>query len=279
METEIFKEEAYELLDEMEQVLLDLRDSPDSQELINRLFRAMHTIKGSGAMYGFDRVASFAHGVETVLDAVRNGQIPVSTNLLEAILVARDHLLQMIGGVDPESATLQAESEKLVVLLKSFLTPSAPPQRVAPIEVKLSPPPERLPSPPPGHPRILVVEDEFISRCLLQEFLSSRGTVHVAVDGFEAVMAFKMALAEKRPYDLVCLDIFMPGMDGRAVAKELRRLEEVHAGQRSRIIMTTALSDGEVVTELFQTGMCDAYLVKPLRLEKLTELITQYFAA
>ena len=73
-----YREEAGELLAELETSLLDLEEVPDDEELINRVFRAMHTIKGSGAMFGFDEIASFTHEVETVFDMVRNGKMTVT---------------------------------------------------------------------------------------------------------------------------------------------------------------------------------------------------------
>ena len=70
---EVFKEEAHELLTELETVLLELETTPDDEDLLGRAFRAMHTIKGSGAMFGFDDVAEFTHEIETVFDKVRDG--------------------------------------------------------------------------------------------------------------------------------------------------------------------------------------------------------------
>ena len=75
---ETFKEEAHELLGELETSLLELEESPDNTELVGRVFRAMHTIKGSGSMFGFDDIAKFTHEIETVFDLVRNGKIPVT---------------------------------------------------------------------------------------------------------------------------------------------------------------------------------------------------------
>jgi two-component system chemotaxis sensor kinase CheA len=68
---EAYKEEAHELLGELEAVLLQLEQAPGDGELIGRVFRALHTIKGSGAMFGFEKIASFTHEVETVFDLVR----------------------------------------------------------------------------------------------------------------------------------------------------------------------------------------------------------------
>lgn len=105
---EAFREEAAELLAELETSLLELEESPDDKKLVGRVFRNMHTLKGSGSMFGFDDVATFAHQVETVLDKVRNGDIPVSKTLIDLTLEARDHikkLLESLGGgeIDAES--------------------------------------------------------------------------------------------------------------------------------------------------------------------------------
>jgi len=95
--------EAEDLLEQIEQIALSLDENPGDGEAVNQLFRAFHTIKGSGAMFGFDEVAAFTHHVETVLDCVRDGRVPLSRELTELILAARDHikaLLDAPGGPD-----------------------------------------------------------------------------------------------------------------------------------------------------------------------------------
>ena len=69
--TETFRQEAAELLDSLETVLLDLGQTPQDRDLIDAAFRALHTIKGSGAMFGFDKVAAFTHDFETAFDLIR----------------------------------------------------------------------------------------------------------------------------------------------------------------------------------------------------------------
>ena len=96
MTTQVFKEEAYELLGELETSLLELEDVPDDMDIINRVFRALHTIKGSGSMFGFEAIAEFTHEVETVFDSVRNGELPISKPLLTLALSARDHIYSML---------------------------------------------------------------------------------------------------------------------------------------------------------------------------------------
>ncbi|MBM9614927.1 response regulator [Desulfobulbus rhabdoformis] len=130
--------------------------------------------------------------------------------------------------------------------------------------------------------KTLIVEDDFTSRLLLQELLKGFGPTHVAANGLEAVKAFQMALADKAPYDLVCLDIMMPEMNGQEALKKIRALEEeqnIFSSQGTKIIMTTSLNDPQNVIEAF-SGLCDAYLVKPVDkaklLERLDDLGMQY---
>lgn len=107
-----FKDEAYEHLTELESSLLELEDAPDDMELVDRVFRSMHTIKGSGAMFGFDDIARFTHEVETVFDLVRNGLLPVTGELVNLSLKARDRIRAMLDadGLDLDNIT----SEELI---------------------------------------------------------------------------------------------------------------------------------------------------------------------
>lgn len=112
-----FKEEAYELLSELESSLLELEERPGDQDLIGRVFRAMHTIKGSGSMFGFDDIASFTHEVETIFDMVRNGKLQVTGRLVNLTLAARDQIRAMLDAADSGEATdLQASAEIIVGL-------------------------------------------------------------------------------------------------------------------------------------------------------------------
>ena len=109
---QIFIEEARdELLPELENALLELGANPDDQGVINRAFRALHTLKGSGAMFGFDRLAELAHEVETVFDNVRDGNYRVDHALVELTLTAKDQFQLLID--DPESVT-EATIDELV---------------------------------------------------------------------------------------------------------------------------------------------------------------------
>jgi two-component system chemotaxis response regulator CheY len=114
--------------------------------------------------------------------------------------------------------------------------------------------------------KTLVVEDDFTSRILLNEILQQYGPVHVAVNGKEAVAAVQIALKAKERYDLICLDIMMPEMDGQTALSAIRAAEEavgLTSTYGSKIVMTTALGDVGNVSKSFYR-LCDAYLVKPI---------------
>ncbi len=112
--TETFLQEAQELLEVLEQALLDLEHTPGDIDLVDTAFRALHTIKGSGAMFGFDAVAGFTHHVETAFDLVRKGKVKASRELIAVTLAAKDRMRLLIE--QPEAADPVAEGEILRAL-------------------------------------------------------------------------------------------------------------------------------------------------------------------
>jgi two-component system chemotaxis sensor kinase CheA len=93
---ESFREEAREILVDLETALLELNENRTDQELVGRIFRGLHTVKGSGAMFGFDRMAEFTHDLETAFDEVRNGRLAVSSELIDLTLSAVDQIRAML---------------------------------------------------------------------------------------------------------------------------------------------------------------------------------------
>jgi two-component system, chemotaxis family, chemotaxis protein CheY len=124
--------------------------------------------------------------------------------------------------------------------------------------------------------KILIVEDDFASRLLIQDLLRGFGEIHTVVNGNEAVEAVRHAIEGAEPYDLICLDIMMPGKDGQQALREIRALEaeKGFVNDGSKIIMMTALSDLKSVSTAY-SGLCDAYLTKPLAREKLMETLNR----
>jgi len=95
---ETFRQEAQELLEQVEQGLLDLAHRPGDRDLIDAVFRGLHTLKGSGAMFGFDALAAFTHHCETAFDRVRKGEVPASPRLVTCVLAAQDHMRALAEG-------------------------------------------------------------------------------------------------------------------------------------------------------------------------------------
>jgi len=92
----IFSQEAEQLLADMEDALLSLEANADDSETINTLFRAMHTIKGSSGLFGFNAVVAFSHEAESVLDKVRNGERCIDAELISVLLESKDHTAKLI---------------------------------------------------------------------------------------------------------------------------------------------------------------------------------------
>jgi len=126
--------------------------------------------------------------------------------------------------------------------------------------------------------KTLIVEDEFTARLTLQRLLSRYGECHIAVSGKEAVDAFRIALETGSVYDLICMDILLPEMDGQEAVRHIRSLEQdrgILPPDGVKIIMTTAVDDIKEVMRSFQ-DLCDAYLVKPVRLGDLLKHVRDF---
>ncbi len=112
-----FLEEAHDIVVELESCLLALGESPGDNELVGRTFRALHTIKGSGSMFGFDELAAFTHNLENAFDEVRNGRLQVTAELINLSLAALDQIKTMLeqaaGGGAPSAAVVTEILAKL----------------------------------------------------------------------------------------------------------------------------------------------------------------------
>jgi two-component system chemotaxis response regulator CheY len=118
-----------------------------------------------------------------------------------------------------------------------------------------------------GMMRVLIVDDDFYCRSFLQEILHPYAYCDIAVNGEEAIYAFKKALEEKRPYDLICMDIVMPDIDGHMALREIRAIERemnVPPATETKVIMTTVLDDSEETHNAFYLGGATSYMVKPI---------------
>jgi len=123
--------------------------------------------------------------------------------------------------------------------------------------------------------RVLVVEDDHISAMVIREILAPLGVAEVAENGLVAVSKFRNALERGESYDCVFLDIMMPEMDGHETLECIRSIEQEHdiwGLDAVKVVMITALGDFENVRKSFR-GQCDAYLVKPIRRNKILSAV------
>lgn len=126
--------------------------------------------------------------------------------------------------------------------------------------------------------RILIAEDDMNSRKFLHKFLSRYGECDLVVDGLEVLDAFLLSVKEDKKYDLICLDIMMPKIDGIRVLQTIRDMERqknVPKEERSKIIMTTAMAQTQLVQQAFEIG-CDAYAAKPIDVSKMIKVMEEF---
>ena len=120
--------------------------------------------------------------------------------------------------------------------------------------------------------KILIAEDDRLSRTFMAKFMADYGTCDVAVDGMEALDLYMDAVKKKDYYDLLCLDIMMPKVDGLKVLKVIRAVEQQHGLPHQPIIMMTATAEGAGVDPAGELGR-DAYASKPVDTEKVLEVM------
>jgi len=222
------------------------RGADIEEERVNRVFRGIHSIKGGAGFFGLVKIAELAHRAEDVLALIRSRKMVPTSENVRVLLGATDRLRELLGDLE---GSQQADIAGIVADLDSLRGQKHGPQRV----------------------RALLVEDDFTSRLVLQTFLNRYGECHIAVNGREAVEAFRSALEHGDRYDLICMDIMMPEMDGREAVRQVRSIEEAHgifSSSGAKIIMTTAVDDLKEIINCFRE-LCDAYLIKPIDLGQL----------
>lgn len=123
---------------------------------------------------------------------------------------------------------------------------------------------------------VLICEDDAVARKLMSELLSEYGNCDTTPDGTKAITAFKQAYQNGNPYNLVCLDIMLPDVDGHQVLAEIREFEKqqgVGPLDGTKVVMATAVDDASDVISAYKSG-CEGYVVKPISKESLvSELV------
>ena len=115
--------------------------------------------------------------------------------------------------------------------------------------------------------RALIVEDEVTSSIILEKALQAYGACDVALNGREAIAAFRRAWDQSRPYDLICMDIEMPELNGQEALYQIRQIEKRMGLPAAKVVVTTVLDSTEALADALLNGGACAYFVKPIHLE------------
>jgi two-component system chemotaxis response regulator CheY len=114
--------------------------------------------------------------------------------------------------------------------------------------------------------RFLVVDDEDMGRLMLQEFLAEFSNCDTAANGKEGLLLFEKALADGVPYDLLCVDIIMPEMNGLALVRKIREIEQSHpvfTDLHTKIFVISSSDSAWDKADFLLDNLCDDYIVKP----------------
>jgi chemotaxis protein histidine kinase CheA len=268
-----FLAESQEHLATMEIDLLALEQGGAEldDELANRVFRAVHSIKGGASFFDdLTKIGELAHQMENILALVRSRAMVPTPDRVHVLLLAVDMLQRLIANPRASNQANIADITAALARLSSANPPSRAEQVGSFRRDRSHQSGMRL--------QMLLAEDDFTCRLLLQTFLSSYGECHIAVNGKEAVEAFRSASERGQRYDLICMDIMMPEMDGCEAVKQMRSIESAQgilSTYAARIIMTTTMCDIKLVIKCFQE-LCDAYLMKPIDLAELRKQMKAY---
>ena len=276
-----FITETVEIVNNVEEDILAIEETTDP-EIMNRIMRAFHTLKGNSLMLGYENLGELAHKSEDVLISVREGKIVVSKSLIDIIFESLDVikiLLEKVKTNDVANYDLRDIISKLIKFSQiesDELKPEMSPE-IIPKAIKKVPNKKR----DENNLRMLVVEDDFVSRSLITTILSEFGQVDVAINGQEAIDAFERIFTlETSPYDLICMDIMMPEVNGMEALRKIRQIEMAHKitpKNEVAVFMVTALNDPKtVIRSLYKCG-ATSYLIKPIRKEKLYNEIKKLY--
>jgi len=246
---------------ETDLLAIELGGAEIDEGLVDRVLHALHSVAVGAGSLEMMPIRELAHGAAHMVALIRSRTITPSGERISVLLHAIDALGLLLE--NPEGSN-QAGVTALVAQLARLCADEGASAESGRHQI-------RRPRPAAGQLRALLVEDDFSSRLVLHTFLSRYGQCDFATNGRAAVAAFRTAMESGHSYDLICMDIMMPEMDGREAVRQIRDMEEA-AGTVStygaKIVMTTAVDGIKEVSRCFRE-LCDAYLVKPIDLSKL----------
>ena len=126
--------------------------------------------------------------------------------------------------------------------------------------------------------RFLIVDDDCETRLLLRKTLEPYGSVSIAADGEECILAFTTALRQKKPFYLITMDILMPNLDGQDALREIREIEadyDIPPEKRTPVIMISGLENSKEVQDTYSLGSTVGYIEKPINTKTLLDVIAK----
>jgi two-component system chemotaxis response regulator CheY len=225
----------------------------DEDQRLNRILRAVHSVRGA-RFFGLEKISDLAQKMEDVLVLSRSQKMLPKPYQIGILLLATDRLRELLENFGTSN---QADIVQITGALGRLYDNSLPAATPA-LQTR-----HRL--------RTLVVDDDLACRLLLTSLLSRYGDCDVAVNGKEAVEAFRSMSEQNQKYDLICMDLMMPEMDGREALRQMRALEETDCIVPAcgvKIVIMSAIDDIKEMIGCFQ-DFSDAYLTKPVNLVNL----------
>jgi two-component system chemotaxis response regulator CheY len=254
---------------EADLLALAMGGAPADEDRLSRVYRGVHFIWGGAAFFDLMRIRELSYKMEQSLNLLRSPNAVITPKQVRTLISATDKLNELIRNpAVSNQSSIQATMDDLDGRRLDCQPSTDSVQEIAPRQ--LSKADKSL--------RILLAEDDFACRLLLQTFLSRYGECHIAVNGNEAVKAFRISMEQEQPYDLICMDIMMPEMDGREAVRRIRAIEEasgIMSTSGVKVIMTTTVEEVKEVLLCFQE-LCDAYLMKPIDLAELVGQMKRY---
>ncbi len=261
--------ETDEIIEYVESDLIEFEKNGD-KDFLNRIFRAFYTVKRNAEFLNQKSIVELVHLCEELLGRLRDGVLELDKKMISALLEAKDELGIMIKALD-ESRTPDRASEDTIGKLGEVLGLSREDSSLQ----------EKVHNENGRRKRFLVVEDDFISRSILNTFLAQYALIDVAVSGEEAVDIFRRTMDGTIDwrYDLICMDIVMPQLNGLEATRRIRELEKennVDCINETTIIMVSGMNDPRTVIKSLYRNGANAFITKPIDLKKLQKELKIY---
>jgi chemotaxis protein histidine kinase CheA len=271
-----FLVEAEELLAFVDDGFVRLEQAPGDHQIVDHIFRAVHTIKGSAGIAGFGALSALAHELETCLSGVRSRHIAIDAGTISTLLAGTDALKSLVAALKNDHAATQSHAAVVVRLsacaaraapppaARPSQTPRAAPDRAtaAPARPTAAPAPDATPPAAPARQRVLIVEDE---PALLEVLVEALGELDTPVDVVPACNGKDgwNAWNERGPFNLIITDQKMPGWHGTELVKRIKE----HDPDVPVVVVSGQTSRDEAV-QFLRLGVYD-FLDKPFRAEAL----------